>query len=307
MTKDERYLARMMLKLEFFKRDKQAFEDLFTLIKQKEDIRFNQVKPQGRLGDGKCDGFNPGTGDYYQVYAPEDFTGKENKSLEKMENSFTELIAYWKKNNFDVKKFHFVINDKYSNVYASLHTMAKSLTTKFNIECQIVTCKDLENTFLNLSDDFIIDIIGIIPNLDNINDNIDYKPMSEVVKHLLQSEPRHVTEAIPQNPNFKDKIVFNSLSSTIAEYLNVAQRQSFAVKDYFELNSDFLKDTLRDSLHSLYKEAVKSIPDSETKNDEVFQYIVDKASTRKTYAHYNAIYILMAYYFEYCDIFETPK
>ena len=58
MTKEEKYLARIQLKLKFHQADKQIFEDLFTNIKQNEDGNFKQVKPQGRLGDGKCDGFN---------------------------------------------------------------------------------------------------------------------------------------------------------------------------------------------------------------------------------------------------------
>jgi hypothetical protein len=113
MTRDEKYIARIILKNKFYAADKQAFEDLFTKIKQNEDSNFKQIKPQGRLGDGKCDGFNDKTGEYYQVYAPEELSGKEDKANTKMESSFNELVDYWTQNNFEVKKCYFVVNDKY--------------------------------------------------------------------------------------------------------------------------------------------------------------------------------------------------
>ena len=57
MTKEEKYIARLILKTKIYEADKQAYEDLFTKIKQNENSDFKQVKPQGPLGDGKCDGF----------------------------------------------------------------------------------------------------------------------------------------------------------------------------------------------------------------------------------------------------------
>jgi hypothetical protein len=68
-----------------------------------------------------------------------------------------------------------------------------------------------------------------------------------------------------------------------------------------------MKEELRQIFNSIYQESVKIIPDSETKNDEIFQYIVNKSSPKDNFAIHNAVYVLMAYYFEYCDIFETPK
>lgn len=71
------------------------------------------------------------------------------------------------------------------NVYALLYTNAKAIAKKYNIECEILTCKDVEDTFLKLNDDNIIDVIGNIPDPLNIN-NVEYGVMKEVIDFLLK-------------------------------------------------------------------------------------------------------------------------
>lgn len=306
MTKEEKFLARLILKNKFYEADKQSFEDLFTKIKQNEDLNFRQVKPQGKLGDGKTDGFNEKTGEYYQVYAPEDLKGNEATLLSKMDSSISGLLKFWEEKDFKVKKFYYVVKDDYRNVYALIYTNAKVIAKKYKIECEIITCRDIEDIFLKLDEDKIINVIGNIPDPLNV-ENVDYGVMNEVIAFLLNTSAPKITEKIPVLPDFDKKILFNSLSKIVSDFLNAGQRQSFVINEYFELNSKFYKEELRQIFSNIYKQAVKEIPDSDIKNDEIFQYIVDKSSPRDNIAYNSAVYILMAYYFEYCDIFETPK
>lgn len=306
MTREEKFLARLILKNKFYEADKQSFEDLFTKIKQNEDLNFRQVKPQGRLGDGKTDGFNEKSGEYYQVYAPEELTGNEATLLSKMDMSISGLFNFWEEKGFKVKRFYYVVKDDYRNVYALIYTNAKAIANKYKIECEIITCRDIEDTFLNLDEDKIINVIGIIPDPLNV-ENVEYGVMHEVIAFLLNTSAPKITENIPALPDFDKKILFNSLSKIVSDFLNAGQRQSFVINEYFELNSKFYKEELRQIFSNIYKQAVKEIPESDIKNDEIFQYIVDKSSPRDNIAYNSAVYILMAYYFEYCDIFETPK
>jgi hypothetical protein len=64
---------------------------------------------------------------------------------------------------------------------------------------------------------------------------------------------------------------------------------------------------LRIRFNSVYKEGLIEIPNSNTKNDELFFYILRQVSPYSKLGVHNAVYILMAYYFEYCDIYETPE
>jgi len=306
MTKDERYIARIVFKNKIYAADKQTFEDLFTKVKENENEDFKQIKPQGRLGDGKCDGFNELTGEYYQVYAPEELTGNESTLLSKMDSSIEGLIEFWEEKGFKVNKFYYVVKDDFKNVYALLYTNAKAIAKKYNIECEILTCRNLEDTFLELEEDKMMDVLGgIIPDPLNIG-NVEYSIMQEVISFLLNRSAPRVKEIIPLHPDFEKKIIFNTISKAVSDFLTAGQRQSFVIKEYFELNCKFIKEELRQAFNSIYQQAVKEIPVSDTKNDEIFQFIADKSSPKDNFAFHNAVYVLMAYYFEYCDIFETP-
>ena len=308
MTKEEKYIARIIFKNKIYAADKQAFEDLFTRVKQNEDENFKQVKSQGRFGDGKCDGFNAKTGEYYQVYAPESLDGKEDKAKTKMSAAVSGLIDFWTKNNFEVKKFYFVVKDDYRHVYASLYTNAKAIATDYQINCEILTCKDLEDAFLKLDEDKMTDVLELvtIPNPLNI-ENVEYGIMQEVIEFLSKMKGSILKEAIPANPDFEKKIVFNKLSKAVGAFLNFGQLQSFAIRDFFELNSNFVKEELRIVFNTIYSQGIKEIPESDTKNDEVFWFIARESSPKNNTTYYNVVYVLMAYYFEYCDIFETPN
>ena len=159
---------------------------------------------------------------------------------------------------------------------------------------------------MSLDEDKMVTILGgMIPNPDNIS-NFEYDTMNEVINHLKERKPRKILERIPLKPDFDKKIIFNSLSEVVSEFLNIGQRQNYAVNDFFQLNSNFIKEDLRKIFSTLYEEGKELIPESETKNDEIFQYIVEKSSPNEKQITYDAIFVLMAYYFEYCDIFETP-
>jgi hypothetical protein len=306
MTKEEKYIARLIFKNKLYEADKQSFEDLFTKVMEASDSGFKQIKPQGKYGDGKCDGFNSILGIYYQVYAPENLSGNEKTANKKLDDAVAGIIKFWKANNFDVKKCFFVVNDKFQHLYATAHTNAKSVSLKYDIDCEMFTCRNLMDLFLSLDEDSIINIIGIIPDPLNIS-TVDYSIMSEVIGFLLKSKGHNIKEAIPSNPDFENKIIFNRLSTAVSSFLSAGQRQYYVIKDYFELNSKFDKEELRLIFNDFYNQAKQEIPDSETKSDEIFQYIVEKSCPQDNFIFYNAVYVLMAYYFEYCDIFETPS
>lgn len=294
-----------MFKVKLYESDKQSFEDLFTKVMSAKYKEFKQVKPQGRYGDGKCDGFRATDGAFYQVYAPENLSGNENTANKKLDDSVKGIIEYWSKSGFEIETCHFVVNDKFQNLYATAHTNAQEVGKKHNVKCELMTCSSLLDTFLTLEEQEIIDIIGFIPDPLSIT-TIDYSVLHEVVGHLLSSSAIKIKEAIPKDPDFEHKITFNNLSTAVASILNAGQIQHHVIKDYFDGNAKFDKEELRLIFNSLYEQGKTVIQDGPTKSDEIFQYIAEKSSPRDNFVYYSAIYVLMAYYFEFCDIFETP-
>jgi hypothetical protein len=95
MTKEEFALHYHWLKLELelFQRTGKAFQDFFEQIMQKADPCFVMIKPMGRQGDWKADGYSTGTRTVYQCYAPEDMTGAEAAS--KIREDFNGARNHW--------------------------------------------------------------------------------------------------------------------------------------------------------------------------------------------------------------------
>lgn len=163
----------------------------------------------------------------------------------------------------------------------------------------------MEDIFLSLDDVAINDIIGVIPNPDNVG--VEYGVMKDVVDYMLKVKTNPQKEVIPIDPNFEEKIIFNKLSEQVALYLKSYRINEGIINDFFEYNSNFIKNELRDVFNGLYNEALSVIPDATNKSDEVFFYIYEKAYPQHTFAIDAVIFTLMSYYFEYCDIFKAPE
>jgi len=304
MDRNTRYIVRLIFQNKIYSCDGAAFEVFFTQIMQCHNTNFRQVKPQGQYGDRKNDGFDSTTGTYYQVYAPENIQTKEKETIEKLVADFNGLYSYWQ-NITPISFFYYVVNDKYKGAYASLYEELQKIRTQYPaITVDSFLSKNLEDTFMSLDENSQTDIIGVIPTPDNID--VEYGVMKDVVDYLLKVKTNPQKEIIPMNPDFGQKITFNNLSENVATYLNYHRINEYAISDFFELNSDFAKSELRDVFNGLYNEALAIIPDMEDKNDKVFFYIYEKAYPIHSIAIDSAIFTLMAYYFEYCDIFEVP-
>ncbi|MEM6319907.1 MAG: ABC-three component system protein [Bacteroidota bacterium] len=306
MTPDEKYIARILLQKQILQSDGQEYENLFVKIMSKHNPNFQPIKPQGSYGDRKNDGFDRKNGLYYQVYAPEDIRTKEKATIEKLVTDFEGLYQFWNDNVTPIKKFNYVVNDKYKGAYPSLHSeLARIESNHPNVEAAPFLSWQLEDVFLQLSDDNVFDIIGLIPNPLHISD-VDPSILKEVINFTLKFESPYKPESIPSNPNFEFKIQFNGLNDTIGSLLDMGRLQNHIITTYFELNSEFTKDELRNKFTFFYKEGLKEIDNLKNKSDLLFFYILEKVSPNQTKPVQDAVIVLMAYFFEYCDIFETP-
>jgi hypothetical protein len=306
MTPEEKYIARIILRNKILISDGQAYENLFCQIMSVYNSNFRAIKPQGSFGDRKNDGFDKITGTYYQVYAPENIKTKESDTIKKLVTDFAGLYKYWNTQVTPVKKFYYVVNDKYKGVYPTLEVeLTKIEKTYPSVITKPFLSKNLEDICLGLNDDKIMEIVGIIPNPANFS-IIEPSVLTEVINFILDFEVQYKLENIPNDPDFDEKIIFNNLSDTVKRLLDNGRIQGYILNHYFDLNSNFTKDELRNKFTYLYNQAVNEIEDVWDKSDVIFFKILNNTSPKQTKTVHDAVLLLMAYYFEYCDIFETP-
>lgn len=305
MNRDDLYIAHILFKLKVYESDGQRYEDLFTQVMQYHNPSFRPIKPQGPIGDRKNDGFDKTNGKYYQVYAPENLQKNESYANLKLKDNFAGLYDKWEKIS-PIKEFFYVLNDKYKGGYPTLEKALSNIEKTYtDVKCNPFLAKDLENIFHSLKDVEISSIVGSIPNPNTIQD-VDFGIMNEVVDHLKSIQKEYCSEKIPLDPDFSKKIRFNRLNGYIADLLINSNYQTHVIDDYFELNSDFIKDELQQVFISLYSEGKAFILDNPEENNVLFFYILSKACPRPTKEVRDSVMVLMAYYFECCDIYETP-
>ena len=310
MNSQERALARIMFKNLVYSSDGQAYESLFTKVMDYACSDFVQIKPQGRIGDKKNDGYDRQKGHYYQVYSPENRDSSEINAVKKLKEDFGGLIKYWQ-HVYPIRRFSFVFNDKFKGSFPTIETDLAAIQSEHKLEsCSSFLAKHLEDTLFGLEDDQILAIIGHIPDPSQIK-TIDYSILREVINLILTSRKLVDSTILYNAPDFTDKIEFNGLGPQTASLLQVGSFHVGEINDYFKLNAEYIKQELRDALNRIYLNAKSkyneiSASNRESLADLIFFNILDEISPEKTKDTQDAAIVIMAYFFESCDIFEDP-
>lgn len=98
------------------------FQKFFEDIMSSYDDSFIKVKPNGKFGDWKCDGYSRKTKTVYQCYSPEGIS--ISLALKKMDEDFIGAKQYWKEK---MKNWIFVWNARglYPEIIAKIETFSK--------------------------------------------------------------------------------------------------------------------------------------------------------------------------------------
>lgn len=306
MASGEVYMYQLLFRNKTMEADGSAFEDLFSRVMSCYDSDFRQVKPQGRLGDKKNDGFIPSKGIYFQVYAPEEINVSEEKAVEKLITDFGGLMAYWPTIGYKVKEFYYVVNDKFKGVGPAVYATLGRLKQKYpSIKFDIWHSGKVLNVFECLEESAKVGVVGYCPSVDVSMLSMDV--LNSVVSYIMRRPSNPFNPTIPVSPDMVRKIEFNGLSETIKSQLIAGIINENAIEEYFAINNDYQKDELRDRFNTFYREALTEVDDAENHSDSVFTKIYNKAlPLDASQAVANAVIALMSYYFECCDIFKSP-
>ncbi|HLP48752.1 MAG TPA: ABC-three component system protein [Candidatus Kapabacteria bacterium] len=297
MNNEEKTLARHLFKSKIHTAKGQAFEDLFSAIMTYAHTDFQQIKPWGNIGDRKNDGYRKAEGIFYQVYAPEDVQKAYPSLVKKLKTDFTGLKQQWP----SIKEFHFVVNDSYKGVNADCEKIIQEIKVSHNLNnAGFLTPKDLENILFTLNDDQILSITGFLPDPGNIK-SLDYSVLNEVIGHIMQLPLTIDDNAKTFLPDWDDKVKINGLSEPVSQLLTNGYMQLNSLEEYLRNSSNFIADSLRDKMNGIYLQEKKNHT-----GDNLFWAIVNCASPKKERMYQTSVIIIMAKYFETCDIFDEP-
>lgn len=303
----DQYIAKIIFQNRILTYSGQQFEDFFVSIMTKSNPSFYPVKAYGNIGDEKNDGFDRTTGTYYQIFAPEDLHKDQTvyDAIKKLKTDFKGLYEHWN-DTIPIKNFYFVINDKNKGLPPLIHKAIIELDKEYNdISINPFTAKDLASIFDLLNWDSRLDVIGFIP--DEILPVVEIDALNDTVSHLMKVELTVTSLDSFIVPDFDEKILFNGLSEVVKNKLVTGSYQENILIQFFNANPG-VREILQKKFHALYLQAKGYIPDNQEHfADSRFYYILEKACPKNTIPIQSSVFVLMAYYFSSCDIFEEPK
>lgn len=303
----DQYIAKIIFQNRILTYSGQQFEDFFVSIMTKSNPSFYPVKAYGNIGDEKNDGFDRTTGTYYQIFAPEDLHKDQTvyDAIKKLKTDFKGLYEHWN-DTIPIKNFYFVINDKNKGLPPLIHKAIIELDKEYNdISINPFTAKDLASIFDLLNWDSRLDVIGFIP--DEILPVVEIDALNDTVSHLMKVELTVISLDSFIVPDFDEKILFNGLSEVVKNKLVTGSYQENILIQFFNANPG-VREILQKKFHALYLQAKGYIPDNQEHfADSRFYYILEKACPKNTIPIQSSVFVLMAYYFSSCDIFEEPK
>jgi hypothetical protein len=306
----ENFWFRTLFKIKLYEAAGESFQRLFQDIMSYRYPDFRSVAPYGNQGDGGNDGWIPSELRYFQVYGKK-ASSELNLSYiqKKIIEDFEKIRNCWG----EVKKYHFVYNDRFDGAPAPIQEKLKELQTKYALEeANVWAGRELERLFIELDQDQKTCIVGDIPS--QFPDFIDSTAVSEILRHLaykVSPLPPFLGQAAP---DFSEKIKINKLISPVSDDLILYSRRVSDVDDFLDRQYSGLKQEIAQDLKKLYNESCVEIPDR-TENAANIRYVwmveqlipsVAQEHPHTLKAYREAAQVVLAKYFEACDIYEHP-
>lgn len=302
-------LYRLLFRLRIHESSGDGFQSLFGQIMKYSDPRFQKIVPWGEWGDGGNDGWIEEDGHYFQVYGPKPTTKlSETAALNKAIEDFDKLPKKWQ----NVQMYSFVMNDRFAGIPAPIGSALQDLKTAKKLKAaKAVETQDLMIVFMTLTVGERQDIVGGIPESA---DFIDSRALGELLTGLAETATGKLTFLKEKAPDFDEKIKFNGLTPPISIRLESASYQANMVDEFLDGRDPGLRQAIAQEIREYYQESKAEFPDDVPDFANLrYLWLLDRIMPPNApkHAHTQAAYrgaaeIVLAKYFESCDVYEYP-
>lgn len=296
MDDTARQFHEVVFERDFLKVHGDAFQDFFSNIMEKRHPGdFCRVRPWGKRGDEKNDGYRVSTDTLFQCYAPNDMT--EADAVNKIATDFEGAKKHWP----HMKEWIFVHNSRLGLGPGVLKALQELRRANPDLVLEPWGFEELRKQVFALS-------------LDDRNSLLGTALLTRDVLAVGFEDLRIVIDAIHLQPALGDydvrpvppnKIAFNKLSPDVGHLLDLGMRRYDLVDRYF---ANHPNPQLGDEIGAAFKTQYSQLRAMGSVPDEIFfdlQSFVGGAA-RGTPAREAAALATLSYFFQQCDIFERP-
>jgi hypothetical protein len=298
MDETQQLFYRLAFREKFFKARGNVFQELFTdLMQYAHKSNFKKVRPYGKEGDLKCDGYLSSHKCVFQCYAP--LTLKEANLVKKIEEDFRGAKEHW---NDLMDEWIFVHNGYDGLPGRAIQFLERIDAAEDRISVKHWTLDEMLNELDKLSQNDFILFLGQQPTADDIR-SVNRQNLETAIKHLtqIQANPEIVIKApSPQ------KLFHNNLSKDTQDFLQMGRQRDHAVQVFFET---YPNPAVSDSIAESYRSYYKSLKAQNCYPEEIFSRILSYSGFGKgaSSSVSAALLTIIAYFFDRCEIFEDPN
>jgi hypothetical protein len=288
----------LVFKVRFMEAHGQAFQDFFSEIMEKRyPADFHRVKPWGRMGDLKNDGYLQSARLIFQVYAPSEFDAAT--TIAKIEGDFEGAIDQWRPH---CDGWVFVTSER-EGLPAPVDRKLLELGERHaGVSVRSWGFEELRGLVFALADDDVAALLGPPLVLLDVLDvrRSDLAPILEGIASRLARSSGDL-RPVPQ-----DKLDANGLSDYVRVLLAAGMEGSKSVADFFGHHFD---PTTGDSVATSFAVEYGRLRDASESPDDIFYGLRLFAAGRHVQSPRveAAVYALLAYLFERCDIYEAAR
>ncbi len=299
MTNEEITLDyhQIKLKCELFERTGKSFQDFFEQIMQMVDPSFKMVKPVGREGDWKADGYSADSKTVYQCYAPEALTVA--KAVDKIKKDFEGAREYWQEK---MQRWVFVWSSEKALPPQVIAVLEDLKSTHQSLQITDIGRAGLWDIVKDLPLADRQGLLGIVPGLSvaQVTTAIEIQIL---MKYLGRQTP------IAEDPtNFDltaiaEKLQRNRLSEAVTNMVMPSVPVAKLVHKFVTGMPDpGFSQTIASDLAAKYKELAASTDDPDVIFGSIVEYVLGEHHLEPRF--FWAAVGIVTYYFELCDIFE---
>lgn len=307
---EDDYWYRLYFKLRLYEADGLAFQHLVSDILHARHQDFQAVRPAGSLGDGGNDGYVPSEQHYFQVYGPS--PGSHNtpaRLVGKAKADFVKLRASYP----HMQGYSFVLNDHFRGVPRDVLDALNDLQRSTGIPCDCVASRHLMDWFMALDAGQRQRVLQGVPVA--APEWIDPRAIADVLEHLALRDAGHGDPSRRIAPDFDEKIRFNGLDGFAGHKLSSASYQVGSVDAFFAARDAHLSQVVAKELRRLYTDATQKVSDGEADAPALrYLWIIERMLPPQVHndvpvvlkAYRQAAEVVLAKYFEACDVYEKP-
>lgn len=294
MDELQRHFYRLHFRTAFLEMKGAAFEDLFSrIMAHAYPGDFEPVRPYGKLGDLKCDGYRASDKTVFQCYGPS--TPTLDKLLAKMMHDFEGAVEHW---GHRMERWSLVHNWAGGLPAPATHLLADYRKSHPNLDLGETGYAELFDTTMRLTVPKLEDLFGPVPSQRTLA-ALDFEALRPVVTSIQRMEP---SDDPPLLAPSASKLAANDLSDDAGGMLRLGRRREPLVEAFLDRYPD---PSFGEEIAEGFRDRYYVLKEEGRHPEEIFFSLQDFAGGMSgTPARQAAVLAVLSYFFERCDIFE---